>query len=67
MTDKRDIEVVESFEEDFGRVEPEGVIVGEYGKIWMQGRVVGGVAVAGETACVELQVKNHSNKKVASP
>lgn len=30
----------------------------------MQGKVVGGLVVAGETACVELQVKNHSAKKV---
>ena len=28
------------------------------------GRVVGGMLVAGESACVELQVKNHSAKKV---
>jgi len=56
--------VVENFEEDFGRVEPEGVVVGENGKIWAQGRIVGGMAVAGESACVELQVKNHSSKKV---
>ena len=43
---------------------PEGLIVGEGGKIWVQGRVVGGMLVAGESACVELQVKNHSAKRV---
>ncbi|KAF5379738.1 hypothetical protein D9615_005784 [Tricholomella constricta] len=63
VTCKRDIEVVESYEVDFSRVEPEGVVVGEFGKIWVQGKVVGGVLIAGESACVELQVKNHSNKK----
>lgn len=64
MTNKKDIEVVESYEHDFSRAEPEAVVVGEYGKIWAQGKLVGGIAVVGESACVELQVKNHSNKKV---
>ncbi|KAG6841348.1 hypothetical protein C0991_012173 [Blastosporella zonata] len=59
---KREIDVVESFEEDFSRPAPEGVVVGEHGKIWVQGSVVG-IIVAGESAGVELQVKNHSNKK----
>lgn len=66
VIDKKDLDVVESFEEDFGRSEPEAVVVGEHGKIWAQGRIVGGVAVAGESACVELQVKNHSTKKVST-
>ena len=43
---------------------PEGLVVGEGGKIWVQGHVLGGILVAGESACVELQVKNHSAKKV---
>lgn len=65
MTDKTTVDVVESYEEDdFTRIDPEGVIVGENGKIWIQGKVIGGLVVAGETACVELQVKNHSTKKV---
>jgi hypothetical protein len=64
VTDKKEVDIVESYEEDFGRVEPEGVIIGENGKLWTQGRIVGGVIVGGESACVELQVKNHSNKKV---
>ncbi|KAI0750053.1 hypothetical protein C8Q80DRAFT_1269833 [Daedaleopsis nitida] len=63
VTDKKAIDVVERLEEDFNRVEPEGVIVGESGKIWMQGKVIGGFLVAGQPACIELQVKNHSNKK----
>ncbi|KAJ7471047.1 hypothetical protein FB451DRAFT_1090677 [Mycena latifolia] len=63
VTDRRDIQVVECFEEDPARPEPEGVVVGENGKIWAQAKIVGGVIVAGESACVELQVKNHSTKK----
>ena len=65
VTDKKNVDIVESYEEDdFTRIDPEGIIVGENGKIWVQGRVVGGLVVAGESACVELQVKNHSAKKV---
>ncbi|KAG5643087.1 hypothetical protein DXG03_001583 [Asterophora parasitica] len=48
VTCKREIEVVESYGVDFSRAEPEGVVVGEFGKIWAQGRVVGGIIVAGE-------------------
>jgi len=64
VTDKKSVDVVESYEEDdFSRIEPEGIVVGANGKIWAQGRVTGGLVVAGESACVELQVKNHSSKR----
>ena len=67
VTAKKNVDVVESYEEDdFTRIDPEGVTVGENGKIWVQGRVVGGLVVAGESACVELQVKNHSSKRVGN-
>jgi hypothetical protein len=65
VTDKKEVEVVERYDEDFERIEPESVVVGDQGKIWVHGRVVGGLIVAGESACVELQVKNHSAKKVS--
>lgn len=60
----REIDVVESCEEGHIWPMPEGVVVGEFGKIWIQGTVVGGMVIAGESACLELQVKNHSNKRV---
>ncbi|TFY62926.1 hypothetical protein EVG20_g6532, partial [Dentipellis fragilis] len=63
VVDTREVDVLESYELDFDRIEPEGVVVGEHGKIWVQAKVVGGLVVAGESACVELQVKNHSTKK----
>lgn len=66
VTDRADLQVVECFADDPARPEPEGVVVGENGKIWAQGKVVGGVVVAGESGCVELQVKNHSAKKVCA-
>ncbi|KAF7307787.1 Arrestin-N domain-containing protein [Mycena kentingensis (nom. inval.)] len=64
VVDKLDVPVVECLnEEDPERPEPEGVVVGENGKLWAQAKVVGGVVVAGESGCIELQVKNHSSKK----
>ncbi|KAJ7730809.1 hypothetical protein B0H16DRAFT_210102 [Mycena metata] len=63
VMERTDVQVVECFTEDPTNPEPEGVVVAENGKIWAQGKVVGGVIVAGESACVELQVKNHSTKK----
>lgn len=62
--DKKEVDVVETFEPDFSRVDPEAVVVGESGKIWLQAKLLGGVVVAGQPACVELTVKNHSLKKV---
>jgi hypothetical protein len=67
VTEKKEVDVVESYEEDFDRRFPEGVIVGENGKIWMQAKLVGGIVTAGHPACIELQVKNHSTKKVPFP
>jgi len=62
--DKKEVDIVEAFEPDFSRVDPEAVVVGESGKIWLQAKLLGGVVVAGQPACVELTVKNHSLKKV---
>jgi len=62
--DKKQVDVVEAFEPDFSRVGPEAVVVGESGRIWLQAKLLGGVVVANQPACVELTVKNHSLKKV---
>ncbi|KAF9477727.1 hypothetical protein BDN70DRAFT_880830 [Pholiota conissans] len=64
VVDKRPIDVVEAYpyEEIMGKI-PEAIVVGENGKLWMQGKIVGSVIVAGESAYLELQVKNHSGKK----
>jgi len=69
VTDKCPVDVLQRYPGDDGLdfdtwPAPEGLIVGEGGKIWVQGRVLGGMLVSGESACVELQVKNHSAKKV---
>jgi len=68
--EKRGVDVIGSFpfEEVYlslgmGKL-PEGIVVGEGGKLWMQGRLTAPLLIGGETACLEIQVKNHSNKKV---
>ena len=63
--DKKQVDVVEAFEPDFSRVDPEAVTVGESGRIWLQAKLLG-VLVANQPACVELTVKNHSLKKVGA-
>ena len=63
---KHTVDVVESYPYDTvlsGRI-PGAIVVEQSGKIWMQGRVLGSVVEAGGIACLELQVKNHFNKKV---
>ena len=62
--DKKEVEVVEVLEPDFTWADPEAVVVGESGRVWLQAKLLGGVVVAGQPACVELTVKNHSLKKV---
>jgi hypothetical protein len=72
VTDKCPVDVLQRYPGDDGLdfdtwPAPEGLVIGEGGKIWVQGRVLGGMLMSGESACVELQVKNHSAKKVGPP
>ncbi|CAE6379921.1 unnamed protein product [Rhizoctonia solani] len=62
VTDTQEVQVVESAMQE---VESAGTVVGESGKIWMQGKVLGGAVIAGQTCCIELHVKNHSPRKTA--
>ena len=66
VTDKKEVDVVESSEGIQLATDPQAVVVAEGGKVWVQGRVVGNCLVAGQPACVELYVKNHSTKKVGN-
>ena len=66
VTDKADVDAVEVPDERFDRADPEGVVVGEHGKIRIQGSVVGGCLVAGESACVELQGEKSLGQEGAS-
>lgn len=63
VIDRKDVDVVEAFD-DIGAETGEKVVIGENGKMWVQGRIVNRVVVSGQSACVELHVKNHSAKKV---
>ena len=50
-------EVVQAYPyEAYLRGPPEAIVVGDNGKLWMQGRMIGGLVVAGGSACLELQV-----------
>ncbi|KEP52253.1 hypothetical protein V565_048020 [Rhizoctonia solani 123E] len=59
VTDSQEVQVVESAMQE---VESAGTVVGESGKIWVQGKVLGGAVIAGQTCCIELHVKNHSSR-----
>ncbi|KAF8637756.1 hypothetical protein AX17_002598 [Amanita inopinata Kibby_2008] len=69
VTERKSVDVVEGLDdvllEDYANGnQATSIAVGEHGKVWMQGSIVGGgIVTAGESACVELQVKNHSPKK----
>lgn len=62
VVDNRTVDVVQAY--PYEESSPEAIVVGDNGKLWMQGRMIGGPVVSGGSACLELQIKNHSNKKV---
>lgn len=72
VTERKVIDVVEGLDdvaltEYANGSDATSITVGENGKLWMQGSVIGGgIITAGESACLELQVKNHSSKKVGT-
>ncbi|KAF8800446.1 hypothetical protein BYT27DRAFT_7216951 [Phlegmacium glaucopus] len=57
--DNKTVDVVEAY--PYEKSPPEAIVVGDNGKLWMQGRMSGGPVVAEGTAYLELQVKNHCN------
>lgn len=58
------MDVIESYGGGPERHQSEGIVVSENGKLWVQGKLLGGVVMPGQPACVELTVKNHSAKMV---
>lgn len=60
VTDHQDINVVEYCDIRAPSKRPQGFAAAEGGNIWAQAFVTNGPIVAGEVACVELQLKNHS-------
>lgn len=65
VRDSREVDIAECLVESRLQREPT-TVVAEAGKMWVQGQILGGFAIAGRSACVELKVKNHSTKKVRS-
>jgi hypothetical protein len=59
----REVQVTECLVESRVSREP-STMVAEGGKMVIQAQVIGGIGVTGRSTCVELQVKNHSTKKV---
>ncbi|KAH7926359.1 hypothetical protein BV22DRAFT_1063091 [Leucogyrophana mollusca] len=62
VTDNREVSIVELGDDSSYAQPPQGIAVAEGGDIWARAVVVNGGVVAGESACVELQLKNHSKK-----
>ncbi|KAG1779047.1 hypothetical protein EV702DRAFT_1089712 [Suillus placidus] len=60
VTDHQDVNVVEYCDIRAPSKRPQGFAVAEGGNIWAQAVVTNSPVVAGEVACVELQLKNHS-------
>lgn len=60
VTDHQDVNVVEYCDIRTPSKRPQGFAVAEGGNIWAQAFVTNGPIIAGEVACVELQLKNHS-------
>lgn len=51
--------------EDMDGITAEHVVVGENGKMYVQGQIAGGRIISGQQACLELRVRNHSPRKVS--
>lgn len=64
VTDKREVKVVESCDPTDAAPSPQAVVITEGGRIWAQATLTNGVVVGGETACIDLQLKNHTQRWV---
>lgn len=65
VRDSKEVDIAECLVESRMQREPTTVVT-EAGKMLVQGQTLGGLAIAGRSACIELKVKNHSTKKVCS-
>lgn len=66
VTDKREVKVVESWNPMILAQTPQAVVITEGGKIWAQATLTNDVVVGGESACIDLQLKNHTQRWVCS-
>lgn len=66
VTDQREVKVVERWDPTNEMPSPQAVLITEGGKVWAQATLTSGVVVGGESACIELQLKNHTQRWVCS-
>ncbi|KIJ14386.1 hypothetical protein PAXINDRAFT_116058 [Paxillus involutus ATCC 200175] len=62
VTDKREVKVVEGWGGINAAHLPQAAVIAEGGKIWAQATITNGAVVGGETACIDLQLKNNSQR-----
>ncbi|KAF8340435.1 uncharacterized protein EI90DRAFT_3035536 [Cantharellus anzutake] len=66
VTDMQELTVVEAFDEDISVLPNHGTVaVGDGGRLWVQARIIGGMAISGYPACCEVHVKNSSSRKIS--
>lgn len=66
VTDKREVKVVESWDPTDEALSPQAVVITEGGKIWAQATLTNGVVVGGQSACIDLQLKNYTQRWVCA-
>lgn len=66
VTDMREVKVVENWDPTNAAPSPQAVAITHGGKIWAQATLTNGVVVGGESACIDLQLKNHTQRWVRS-
>ncbi|KAF9223243.1 hypothetical protein BS17DRAFT_781551 [Gyrodon lividus] len=62
VTDNREVKVVESWDAMSAAQVPQAVVIAEGGKIWAQATITNGAVIGGEIACIDLQLKNNSQR-----
>lgn len=64
VTDMQEVKVVEGWDPAIAGPSPQAVVITEGGRIWAQATLTNGVVVGGESACIDLQLKNHTQRWV---
>lgn len=64
VIDKREVKVVEYWDPTNEAPSPQAVVIAEGGNIWAQATLTNDMVVGGESACIDLQLKNHTQRWV---
>ncbi|KAF8556498.1 hypothetical protein OG21DRAFT_1506414 [Imleria badia] len=62
VTDMREVKIVESWGPTNAAPSPQAVVITQGGKIWAQATLTNAVVVGGESAYINLQLKNHTHR-----